>query len=107
MGAAFGLGGFQDDIARQRLRHACAFSGVVEQELGAGHPERIEDVLLFELIQRLAGYDLDDAADHVGRMAVTPERSGLPRQRQSGDPIGKRLVVVTPVEKPGFANRPS
>ena len=67
--------------------------GAVEHKFGAGHAERIEDVLLLELVQRLSRDDLDDAAEHVGGVAVAPQRAGLARQRQSGNPFGKFLVV--------------
>src|SRR6266550_2876377 len=66
MCATFSLRAFQDDIAGQWLRHPRMFVGAVENEFGSRHAKRIEDMLLFKLIQRLPGYDFNDAADHVG-----------------------------------------
>ena len=59
-------------------------------------------LLLQELLQRLPGNDLDDAAEHVGGMAVAPQRAGLPRQRQPRDPLGKHLVVERLFEQIGL-----
>ena len=40
--------------------------GTFQHEFRAGHAERIEDVLLLELIERLSGDDLNDAPKDVG-----------------------------------------
>ena len=66
MGTTFSLRAFEDGIARQRLRHPRAFVGTFQHEFRAGHAERIEDVLFFKLIERLSGYDLNDATEDVG-----------------------------------------
>ena len=66
MGATFSLRAVEDDIAWQRLRHPRAFLVTFQHEFRAGHAERIEDVLLFKLIECLPGYDLNDAPEHVG-----------------------------------------
>ena len=102
MCATLHLRKFQDRIARQRLRHPRPFVGAIENVFGARHAKRIEDVLLFELVQGLPRYDLDDAADDVRRMTVTPKRARLPRQRQFGDALGKYFVVILSIEQAGI-----
>ena len=60
---------------------------------GIGHPERIEQSLLFELKQRLPRDHFDDTAEHVGGMAVIPARPGLIGERQDRDPVGEFGVI--------------
>ncbi len=48
---------------------------------------------LLELIERLAGHDLDDAAEHVGRMPVIPQRARLLGQRQLRQPFCEFGIV--------------
>ena len=62
-------------------------------------------MLLLELIQGLAGYDLDDAAEHIGRIAITPQCARLTRQRQSGDSLGEHVVIKPALENPCFGIR--
>ena len=57
--------------------------GLVGVEAGLDHAERPEHARREELVERLAGDDLDDAAEHVGRDAVVPLAAGLEEQRQS------------------------
>src|ERR1700727_265766 len=59
------------------------------EEFCRGHTERIEQVLLLELVQRLARGHFDDAAEDVGRMAVIPQRARLFGERHLGDPLGE------------------
>ena len=67
-------------------------AGVVgDVEAGILHAERIEQPFLLELIERFAGHDLDDAAEHVGRLAVVPGGAGLKGQRQFRQPLGSHL----------------
>src|SRR5712691_4106161 len=69
------------------------FGGMKEDVL---HPERIENALPQELIETLAGDDLDHASQSVkrGAGAVAPARSGLEVQRhdaQARNVVGQRL----------------
>ena len=57
-------------------------------ERGLGHLQRRQDALGQERAERLAGDDLDDAAEHVGRAAVVPAFAGLADQRHAGDDRG-------------------
>ena len=77
----------------QRLGVAGAFGGIGEEEFRRGHPKRIEQLRFFELIERLAGCDLDDAAENVDRMTVIPQRTRLLGQRHPCDPLGKLGIV--------------
>src|SRR4051812_15217155 len=99
MRATLRLRELQDRVVRQRLRHPGMFVRALKNVFGACHAKRVEDVLLFELIKGLPGYDLDDAADHVSGMTVTPKRARLPRQRQFGDPLGKYRVIIASIEQ--------
>ena len=58
--------------------------------------------MFFELIKRLAGYNLDDVAEHIGRMAIIPPRCRLLGQRQFRDPLGERGVVGIVLEQTGI-----
>src|SRR3954454_8301959 len=80
-------------VLAQRLRIACSFSRIGQKEFGGRHAERIEQLALFELVQRLSGSDLDDAAEHVDRMAVIPQRARLLGKGNLGDPLGESGVV--------------
>ena len=42
--------------------------------------------------QRLVRHHLQHAAEHIGRVAVFPDRSGLGHQRQLGNALRKRFV---------------
>ena len=63
----------------QRLRDTRALVGR-DEERRVGHLQRPVDALREELAERLAGHDLDDAAEDVGRQAVLPPRAGLVEQ---------------------------
>ena len=75
------------------LGEACALGRIGQEEFGRRHPQGIEQLSLFELIERLAGSDLDNAAEHVDRMPVIPQRAWLFGQRQLCDPLGKFGIV--------------
>ena len=76
-------------------------------ERGLAHAEGIEQALLLELVQRLSRHDLDDAAEHVGRMAVVPFRARLLRQRQFRDPLDEFGIAEIGVEQIGFGIEPA
>src|SRR5436190_1766334 len=59
--------------------------GLVDVERGVGHVQRSEDVLVEELVQRLAGHDLDESPENVGGDRVVPLGAGLERQRKARD----------------------
>ena len=80
-------------VPGQRLGIARPLGRIGQEEFGRGHAERIEQVGLLELVQRLARGDLDDAAEHVDRMAVIPQRARLFGQRHLGDPFGEFGIV--------------
>nr|WP_245333813.1 hypothetical protein [Bradyrhizobium guangdongense] len=66
-------------------------------EAGIGHAEQIEDAQLQKDIERLAGDDLHDTAEHVGRHRVFPGRTGVIGQRQLGelvDQVGERCQRI-------------
>ena len=75
-------------------------------EVGLGHPERFEDPLLQEHVERLTGHDLDDASEHVGRHAVVPLAAGLEHEREFG-PLrtagGEIETGRVPPREPGVA----
>ena len=52
------------------------------EEAGITHAERRENALAQKCAQGLARYDLDDAADDVGGMAVMPGHARLLEERQ-------------------------
>src|SRR5205814_10348951 len=54
-----------------------------DDEVGVGHPERIEDVLTEIGVERLPTQPLDEPADPVGARAVNPLRAG-PQQTLAG-----------------------
>ena len=60
---------------------------LVERHLEAGvaHLQRLGDALLDEFIERHAGGDFDDTAQHVGRHGIFPRRARLVEQRQLGE----------------------
>src|SRR5262249_9431886 len=60
---------------------------------GIGHAERIEQSLLFELIQPLARNHFDNTPEHISRMAVIPPYARLIGERQRRDPVGEFGVV--------------
>ena len=64
---------------------------------GVVHAERRKNALAQNLAERRAGDDLDDAAEHVGRVAVFPDFARLKAQRQRGE----RLDVLAPWSVPG------
>ena len=80
-------------VLAQRLGIARPFSRIGQKEFGCRHAERIEQLALFKLVQRLSGGDLDDAAEHVDGVPVVPQRPRLLGQRQFGDPLGKSGIV--------------
>ena len=59
------------EIVGERLGEPLAL-GWRREEGGVVHAERREDPLGEELAEALPRDDLDDAAEHVGRMAVFP-----------------------------------
>ena len=71
-------------IGRERLGEAAGVF-LAGMERGLGHLQRRQDALGQERAQRLAGDDLDDAAENVGGAAVIPFRAGLAHQRQARD----------------------
>src|SRR5207248_8207946 len=70
-------------------------------ERGVGHAKGIEQPLSLELKQRLPRYHLDDAPEHVGRMAVVPQRSRLFSQWQFCQTLGELGVVEIAFEQTG------
>ena len=62
-------------------------------------PSGSEQPLLFELVQRFSGNDLDDAAENVGRVAVIPQRARLLGERQFREPLGELRIVDVAVEQ--------
>ena len=62
-------------------------------ERGVGHAERPEDPLGEELVERLAGDDLDDPPEDVGRHRVQPLGAGLEGERQAGPGVAARGEV--------------
>jgi hypothetical protein len=56
-------------------------------EAGLAHAKGREHALAEELIQRLAGGDLDDPSGDVGGDRVVPFGAGLEQQRQVGRPV--------------------
>jgi hypothetical protein len=64
------------------------------------HPERLEDALAQETVQRHSRRALDDHAEHVDRVPVDPTLARLRVERQGGharDRGGDRLVAVREV----------
>ncbi len=80
-------------VLGQRLSVARPFNRIGQEEFRGGHAERIEQMRLLELIERLAGCDLDDAAENVDRMPVIPQRARLLGQRHLGQPLDKFGIV--------------
>src|SRR3954454_14367458 len=93
MRSALALRVDQDRVAGQRFGDSRPLIHVVEHKFCSAHAERIEDALLLELIQSLAGYDLNDASEHVGGMTVAPQCAWLARQRQFGNPLCEDAIV--------------
>ena len=79
------------------MRGRCAASGG-----GLGHRERIEQSLLLELKQPLPGYDLNDPAEDVGRVAIVPARTRLFGKRQFCETLGELSVIKVAVEQAGI-----
>ena len=96
-------------ILAQRLGKARPLGRIGQKKPGRRHPQGIEQLRLLELIERLAGGHFDDAAEHVDRMPVIPERARLLRQRQFCDPLGKFGIVEIAEINPviGGLHRPS
>jgi hypothetical protein len=65
---------------------------------GVDHLQRLGDVLGHEPVERLARHNLDDAGQHIRRLAVIPIRTGLVGERQGRDLVdllGQRLWFAT------------
>ena len=77
------LSPFQGSVANGSARRPAFASPRMEG--GLGHLQRRQDAFGQERAERLAGDDLDDAAEHVGGAAVVPFRAGLADQRHAGD----------------------
>src|SRR5262249_22253337 len=63
-----------------------------DDEARIGHLERAKDALRENLAERLAGDDLDDTSEDVGRDTVLPRRARLVQGRQ----LGESLDVLLP-----------
>ena len=74
-------------VVSERLRDAALLRGVRDVKTCVAHFQRIENALLLELVERFAGNDLDEAAEHVNRVAVVPGRAGLIGERQLGEAV--------------------
>ncbi len=61
--------------------------GAGQPPVAVGHSERLEDALLAEVGQGLAGDDFDDPAEHIGGDAVAPSGARLEQQRQRRPPV--------------------
>jgi len=71
--------------------------GVGHVKAGVDHAQGFEQACLQELVERLAGGDLDDAREHVDGNTVIPHLAWLMRKRQprkAGDEIGEGLVAT-------------
>ena len=66
---------------------------VRKEKAGVAHIERIKHPLLFECVERFAGNHLDDAPDHIERVAIFPKGAGLMRQRQRRQPLHQFGIV--------------
>src|SRR5580698_3709314 len=78
------------------------FFGSIQQELGVRHSEGIKDRASHEMKEGLAGGDFDHAAKHVGGIAITPERTGLSRERNFANSFDEIGVIELPVKQMTF-----
>jgi hypothetical protein len=88
-----GHGGRRLGVVGVERAHARAV-GVRDGEAGIRHAERAEDARGEELVQRLAGDDLDDPPHHVGGDRVVPLGAGLEEQWQPRPHVARRGEVV-------------
>src|SRR5580692_8337230 len=78
------------------------FFGSIQQELGVYHSKGIKDRASHEIKKGLARGDFDHAAKHVGGIAITPERTGLSRERKLANSFGEIGIVELPVKQMTF-----
>jgi hypothetical protein len=82
---------------------------LLHPEARVAHPERAEDPLGQEGVERLAREHLDQPSQHVGGHAVVPLAAGLEEQRQAGPGVAARGEVAPgrrgPVESGGAIDR--
>src|SRR3984957_16342226 len=102
MGSAPSLLVDEVHVARQWLRHRFMLFGRTQHELGMRHSKRVKDRASHELKEALAGRDFDHAAEHIGGIAITPERTGVPRQRNFANTLCEIGVIELPVEQMTF-----
>ena len=91
-----------DDERAAQLRvvgHEPAALLLGHPERGVVHAERIQDALFDEGVERLAGGDLDDAPQDVGRHAVVPPRSRTREQRELGHAAREVVEALGPAER--------
>ena len=82
--------------------------GVADAEAGVAHAERLEDALVEERGEGLAGDDLHQAAEHVGGDGVVPLIAGLGQEGkggEAGDHLGERAVVGLEIDGAGAVQR--
>ena len=62
--------------------------------MGVAHPERIEQPLLQEAVERLARDDLDHPAHQVEAHRIGPPRARLVDQRELGQAVGEDIEAA-------------